>query len=488
MLTVVNSTFSGNFTSGSSGGAIYNAYNPLGDTVTVTNSTLSGNSATYGGGIYNDGMLTITNSTLSNNSASSAGGGIYSGGTLNYANTIIANSPAGGDCANGGTIGTHTNNLVEDTSCSASLGGDPSLAAALNYNGGQTQTLALLAGSTAINAGNDATCAAAPVNNLDQRAALRPNGLHCDIGSYEADSPPNVTSSTLVNPNPTNRLSVNFTVTFSEAVTGVDTADFNLTTTGVTGASITGVSGSGAARTVSVNTGTSNGTIRLNVIDNDSILDTASNPLGGNGAGNGNFTTGLVYTVNKIITLSSTSTQDGWILESSETSNAGGVLNSIATTFNLGDDATKKQYRGILSFSTGPGLPDTAHITAVTLKVKRSAVVGGGNPVTTFQGFMVDVKKGLFGTTALQAGDFQAAATKLYGPFNTALVGGWYSINLATPDAYINKLSTNSGLTQIRLRFKLDDNNNTIANYLSLFSGNAPATSRPQLVITYYVP
>ena len=53
---------------------------------------------------------------------------------------------------------------------------------------------------------------------------------------------------------------------------------------------------------------------------------------------------------------------------------------------------------------------------------------------------------------------------------------------------YINKLAPASGLTQIRLRFKLDDNNNALANYLSLFSGNAPVTYRPQLLIWYYVP
>jgi hypothetical protein len=189
------------------------------------------------------------------------------------------------------------------------------------------------------------------------------------------------------------------------------------------------------------------------------------------------------------VTPASIAAQDGWVLESSETSNVGGFINSTAATLRLGDDAAKKQYRSILSFNTGATLPDTAVITGVTLKVKKSAIVGGGNPVTAFGGFMVDIKNGFFGTTpALQTGDFQATAGKSYGPFNTALVGGWYSFNLTGAKAYINKLSTNSGLTQIRLYFKLDDNNNAIANYLSLYSGNAPAGSQPQLVITYYVP
>lgn len=180
--------------------------------------------------------------------------------------------------------------------------------------------------------------------------------------------------------------------------------------------------------------------------------------------------------------------QDGWILESSETSNVGGTINASATTFNLGDNASKKQYRSILSFNTS-SLPDTAVITAVTLKVKKQGIIGGGNPLSIFQGFMIDMKTGLFGTAALQATDFQAIASKTYGPFSPALVSNIYSISLTTGKAYINKLATNGGLTQIRLRFKLDDNNDAAANYLSLYSGNAAtAADRPQLMITYYVP
>ncbi len=180
---------------------------------------------------------------------------------------------------------------------------------------------------------------------------------------------------------------------------------------------------------------------------------------------------------------------DGWVLESGENTNAGGTLNSAATTFNLGDNAARKQYRGILSFATGAALPDNAIITKVTLKVKKSGITGGGNPVTMFQGFMADIKNGFFYNAAgLQNADFQAVASHAYGPFTPALVSNWYSLNLTSGKAYINKLATNGGLTQIRLRFKLDDNNNAVANYLSLFSGNAGATDRPQLIIEYYVP
>jgi len=116
-------------------------------------------------------------------------------------------------------------------------------------------------------------------------------------------------------------------------------------------------------------------------------------------------------------------------------------------------------------------------------------VTGGGDPVAKFKGFMVDMKKGYFGTsTLLRASDFQASASKTYGAFKPALSGGWYSINLTSAKAYINKTSSHAGLTQIRLRFKLDDNNNRVANYLRLYSGNASTSSRPQLIVTYYMP
>jgi hypothetical protein len=186
--------------------------------------------------------------------------------------------------------------------------------------------------------------------------------------------------------------------------------------------------------------------------------------------------------------LRSQNTMDGWVLESSETSAAGGAMNSSATTLRLGDDVSRKQYRSVLSFDTSP-LPDTAFITKVTLNLKQQGIVGGGNPVTTFQGFVVDIRKGFFSNSAnLQVADWQANANITFGPFTPALTGGWYTINLTSAKAYINKLATGSGLTQIRLRFQLDDNNNAIANYLSLYSGNAGAASRPQLIIEYYVP
>jgi MSHA biogenesis protein MshQ len=111
---------------------------------------------------------------------------------------------------------------------------------------------------------------------------------------------PKVVSITLVGINPTNEPSVKWTVTFSENVTGVDAADFAVVSSGLAGTpQIIDVSGSGTTYTVTATTGNggANGTLGLNLVDNDSIQSAASGvKLGGAGTGNGNFT-GQVYTI-----------------------------------------------------------------------------------------------------------------------------------------------------------------------------------------------
>jgi hypothetical protein len=92
--------------------------------------------------------------------------------------------------------------------------------------------------------------------------------------------------------------SVTWTVTFSRSVTGVGVGDFALTQSGgAAGASITSVSGSGTTYTVTANTGTaSTGSVRLDLIDDDSIIASDNQKLGGTGTGNGTFS-GQAYTL-----------------------------------------------------------------------------------------------------------------------------------------------------------------------------------------------
>lgn len=94
-------------------------------------------------------------------------------------------------------------------------------------------------------------------------------------------------------PSPTNAVSVDFTVTFSEDVTGVDSADFGVSYSGVSGVSVTNVAGSGSVYTVTVHTGTGDGTIKLMVSDDDSIIDAGGNPL------SGSYGDGETYTIDK---------------------------------------------------------------------------------------------------------------------------------------------------------------------------------------------
>jgi MSHA biogenesis protein MshQ len=110
---------------------------------------------------------------------------------------------------------------------------------------------------------------------------------------------PRVSAIALANTSPSNAASLSWTVTFSKSVTGVDATDFQLVSTGtVSGATVSSVTGSSTNWTVTASGITGTGTLGLNVVDNDSIVDSLGNALGGSGAGNGNAT-GPVYTVDR---------------------------------------------------------------------------------------------------------------------------------------------------------------------------------------------
>ena len=174
----------------------------------VTNSTFTGNQATgtrpnngsvgLGGAITNSGAssFTLTNVTIAGNHADWVGGGIV-GGTAGTTlkNSIVANNTA----ANGGNPWNIAEELLEPPSATAvatSSGRRSTRAtrttspapwaspspiprlAALAANGGLTQTMALLAGSPALNSG-----VACPPPATDQRGVTRPQGAACDCRS-----------------------------------------------------------------------------------------------------------------------------------------------------------------------------------------------------------------------------------------------------------------------------------------------------------------
>ncbi len=159
-----------------------------GGTATVANSTFDSNRV--GLRFADGGTATVTNSTLRGNET---GLEFSNGGAATLANTLLMK---GGkpNCPSGGVTNA-TSNLADDATCFAdgSAGGTSTVAAAglgldpagLADNGGATRTVALLPGSPAVNAGDAAACAAAPVGGVDQRGVARPQGARCDVGAYE---------------------------------------------------------------------------------------------------------------------------------------------------------------------------------------------------------------------------------------------------------------------------------------------------------------
>ncbi len=180
-LSVAGSTFYNN-TARYGGGALFND-----GTSIVTNTTFSGNTANSGSAIRNiqfgmsTGVLTMTNSTVVSNTSTFGGEVARDSGTLFLANVIVAfGSP--NNCS--GTITSLGHNLDSGNTCGFGASGDlintNPLLGPLQNNGGATPTHALLAGSPAIDAGDDVGCPA-----TDQRGIARPQGAHCDIGAYE---------------------------------------------------------------------------------------------------------------------------------------------------------------------------------------------------------------------------------------------------------------------------------------------------------------
>jgi hypothetical protein len=193
-----------------SGGGIY----IVTGTVTIQNSTIANNSSTLdGGGIWNGAQLALQNVTLGENAAMQTGGGLWNNGTAIltnvtvYSNTAIISASSlyndgigvaqlrntlvasnGDNCSS--LITSLGHNLDSGNSCGFNATGDLTntnpLVSPLQYESSTTWIHALLQGSPAIDAGDDAACPA-----TDQRSANRPADgdantfAHCDIGAYE---------------------------------------------------------------------------------------------------------------------------------------------------------------------------------------------------------------------------------------------------------------------------------------------------------------
>jgi len=215
-VTVVNSTFTSNF-SITNGAAIYNNR----CNVTARNITVSGNNGINNGGIFVTayGTFNIGNSIVSGNSATSPDP------VLNQPEMCIFN---------GGSVTSTGNNLIGDSAGDATdtffpityqpsdILDTPSLLGSLQNNGGTTPTMALLLGSPAIDSGDNAK-AVDPRNNspllTDQRGAGFNRIVNSvDIGALE-DQTANTPAGTNVSVSP----AANVTVTFAQVTTAGNT-------------------------------------------------------------------------------------------------------------------------------------------------------------------------------------------------------------------------------------------------------------------------
>jgi hypothetical protein len=148
----------------------------------LTNVTISGNTAVYYGSAINSaGAASLTNVTIAANQDTPGRGGSLAGANISMKNSILQSSEPAVDCSVGITSLGH--NLLAGQCTLAGPGDqngvDPMLGP-LADNGGATLTHALLAGSPAINAGDNSGCPA-----TDQRGVSRPQQGTCDIGAYE---------------------------------------------------------------------------------------------------------------------------------------------------------------------------------------------------------------------------------------------------------------------------------------------------------------
>lgn len=185
-----------------------------------------------------------------------------------------------------------------------------------------------------------------------------------------------------------------------------------------------------------------------------------------------------------MLTFLSNAAQDGHVVESTETSNAGGTVFGASSTLLLGDSATDQQFKGIVSFDTS-AIPDGATIVSARLLVRRSSVLGT-NPFTTHGTCRVDARTGGFNNnTALETADFQAPASKLaVSILNNPVANGSWSEGTLSADglAAINK----TGVTQLRLYFNFGDDDDLLGDTIAFNAGDdATSSFRPKLEVTY---
>lgn len=279
---------------------------------------------------------------------------------------------------------------------------------------------------------------------------------------------------------PTSTRLLSFTAVFSEPVSNFDAADVNVALSMACNPTVT-VTGSSTTYTVTLTLMTRECTATVTIPAGG--VNSVSRPAVTNQASTSTDNSQEFKYIRKYYF--SLPISDGWILESTASSNVGGSLNNNDTTMNLGDDASNRDYRIVSRFDTSTDpVPATAVIAAVNYRIKQVSVTGT-NPLTTHGDLITELNKPYFGnSSSLELSDFQVPGDKGACNFEpTILADGFYRCVFFKVAI---DLFPKNGVIDLRSRFELDDTDNT-ADYLTVYSGDYSFQySRPELFAAYY--
>jgi CSLREA domain-containing protein len=300
-----NGTTVGGTTAGAGNVIAFNA----GSGVSVLASSL--NNRMLGNAIYANTALGID---LGGNGVTTNDGGDGDAGQNNLQNFPVLTSVTSGGLVSGSLDSTVANSaypvqleFFANTTCDAAGHGEGEV----------------YLGSLSLTTPGNFTFSFTPITgkNVITATATDADGNTSEFSACQVNVAPAVVSINRASANPTNATSVQFTVTFSESVTGVAAGNFTLVPSGaLTGATITNVMGSATVWTVTINTGANSGTLGLDLTNSTGITDSDGEPLS-----NLPFT-GQVYIIDKTAPTAS--------LNASNVAAAGGASYSFTVTYS----------------------------------------------------------------------------------------------------------------------------------------------------------
>jgi hypothetical protein len=372
-----------------------------------------------GGGDGSLGLNAVDNDTITNELNVPLGGiGLGNGNAVGEAYSVIKSAPLVSSIALANsnptasdsvsyvvTFNQDVNGVTKDDFRPSGYSSGLSNFAITNLTGsGRTYTVTVSTGTGSGILGLNLTDNDSIVNNVG--APLGGKGI--GNGNFTGQvytinkRPPRVAAITRLQSSSTNAGTVNFAVSFSEAVGNVDTSDFGLATQGLTGAAISSVTRvNDSFYSVAVNTGRGEGTIGLNLVDNDSISNGLGLPLGGVGANNGNFQ-GEAYTIDRTapvadivdvapdprqdkvdaITIRFSEAVKGFDISDLQLTRDGSLVSLSRATLTSADGITwtlgnlkratsRRGTYGLLLVATGSGITDTASNPLLTNAVDQ---------------------------------------------------------------------------------------------------------------------